>query len=209
MKMNGLVLIAFLGLGISTSRAQSFEVQQLLLDWQKLTELKDILSEMQSGYQILSQGYERIRSITEGNFNLHNNYLRSLLAVNPAIGSDPRVEGIIGFQASILSEYQSAFSRFKQDPHFTPEEISYLGTVYNNLFDQSKSDLTDLSRILTAGELRMGDQERIHAIDGIYSHGQEQLMFLRSFNNSTTLLAIDRATEANDAETAKRLYGLE
>jgi hypothetical protein len=209
MKIKCLLFISLFGFGISGSKAQTFEVEQLILDYQKLTELKNILSEMKTGYQILSTGYETIRSISEGNFNLHNAFLSALLAINPAVKNYKRVADIISYQSSIVSEYKSAFNRFKQDKHFTPDEIGYLGTVYGNLFNQSLNDIINLTNVLTANKMRMSDDERLHAIDGIYSTSKEQLMFLRHFNNSTTLLAIDRATEANDAESAMKLYGLE
>src|SRR5580698_3395712 len=203
------IIVVVLVLIYSTINAQTFEVEQLILDYQKLTELKSILSELKTGYQILSTGYETIRSISEGNFNLHNAFLSALLAINPAVKNYKRVADIINYQAAIVSEYKSAFSRFKQDKHFTPDEIGYLGTVYGNLFNQSLDDIINLTNILTANKMRMSDDERLHAIDGIYSTSKNQLMFLRSFNNSTTLLAIDRATEQNDAVSALQLYGLE
>jgi hypothetical protein len=209
MKLRCVLFISLFGFGTIPSKAQTFEVEQLILDYQKLTELKNILSEMKTGYQILSTGYETIRSISEGNFNLHKAFLSALLTINPAVKNYKRVQDIIHYQASIVSEYRSAFSRFKQDKHFTPDEISYLGSVYGNLFNQSLNDIINLTNVLTANTLRMSDNERLHAIDGIYDESKNQLMFLRSFNNSTTLLAIDRATEANDAESAMKLYGLE
>jgi hypothetical protein len=209
MKLKCLLFVLFFGFGISQTKAQTFEVEQLILDWQKLSELKNILTEMKTGYQILSTGYETIRSISEGNFNLHNAFLSALLAINPAVKNYKRVADIVSYQSSIVSEYKSAFSRFKQDKHFTPDEISYLGTVYGNLFNQSLNDIINLTNVLTANKMRMSDDERLHTIDGIYDESKNQLMFLRSFNNSTTLLAIDRATEQNDAASALQLYGLE
>jgi DNA repair ATPase RecN len=209
MKIKCLLFLSLFGFGIIKAKAQTFEVEQLILDWQKLSELKNILSEMKTGYQILSTGYETIRSISERNFNLHNAFLSALLAINPAVKNYKRVADIINYQAAIVSEYKSAFNRFKQDKHFTPDEISYLGTVYGNLFNQSLSDITNLSNVLSANKMRMSDDERLHSIDGIYDESKNKLMFLRSFNNSTTLLAIDRATEQNDADSALQLYGLE
>jgi hypothetical protein len=51
--------------------AQSAEVQQLLLNVEKLAQLKKILSNMKTGYQIVSGGYNTIKDISKGNFNLH------------------------------------------------------------------------------------------------------------------------------------------
>jgi hypothetical protein len=209
MKIKYILFIGLFGHVILPARSQSYDIEQLLLDYQKLTELKGILSELKTGYQVLSTGYEQIRSISASSFNLHNTFLSGLLALNPAVANYKKVQDIIGFQSSISSEYQSAYTRFKQDKHFTPDEISYLGTVYSNLFSRSLADINNLTTVLTPDTLRMSDDERLHAVDGIYETSHNELLFLRSFNNSTTMLAIDRATEQNDAQSARKLYGLE
>jgi ATP phosphoribosyltransferase len=188
--------------------AQSFDVQQLTLDYQKLTELKDILQDMYKGYQILETGYENIRSIAEGNFNLHKGFLDALLAINPSVKYYQRVTDIINFQTTIISEYKTAFSRFKQDKNFNPDEIAYLGNVYNNLISASANNIMNLTNVLTGNSMRMSDDERLHQIDGIYTNSQDQLIFLRQFNNSTTMLAMQRATDNNDVGTLQNIYGL-
>jgi hypothetical protein len=48
----------------------STELQQLLLNIEKLTQLKGILSDMKTGYQIYQQGYGSISQLSKGNFNL-------------------------------------------------------------------------------------------------------------------------------------------
>jgi len=191
------------------SNAQSYEIEQLILDWEKLSQLKNILSDLYKGYEILSNGYNAIRDISQGNFNLHKVFLDGLLLVSPAVKNYKHVADIIDYQSKLVSEYKSAFSLFSQDKHFTPDEIVYLGQVYGNLFNESLNDINNLINVITAGKLRMSDDERLHAIDGIYMDSKEKLMFLRQFNNSTTVLAVNRAADDNDAVTVKNLYGLE
>ena len=55
-----------IGIGISTVEAQSYEAQRLLLDTEKLTQLKSILSNMQESYDILTKGYEAVKDISQG-----------------------------------------------------------------------------------------------------------------------------------------------
>ena len=45
------------------------DVQQLLYDIEKLTQFKAILGDMQTGYTLLTQGYNEVKDISEGNFN--------------------------------------------------------------------------------------------------------------------------------------------
>jgi len=188
--------------------AQSIDVQELILDAEKLAELKNILSEMNQGYQILSTGYENIRSIAEGNFNLHKTFLDALLAVNPAVKNDQRVSAIIAGQTAILTEYKTAFTQFKQDGNFSADELSYVSLVYQHLISATADNSTALASVLTPNVMRMSDEERLHAIDGIYASTRDQLMFLRQFNNGATLLAAQRAAAHQDAATLQQIYGL-
>jgi len=190
------------------SQAQSYEIQQLVLDFSKLTQLKNILSDMYKGYQVLSQGYSSIRDIAQGNFNLHKAFLDGLLLVSPAVRNDYRVSAIIAGQSALVKEYQAAYSRFRRDKHFSPDEILYMGNVYGSLVQKSLNDLDDLINILSAGVLRMSDDERLSAIARLYTASTEKLNFLRQFNSTATVLAAQRAADLNDAGTLSSLYGL-
>ncbi len=54
----------------------------------------------------------------------------------------------------------------------------------------------------------MSDDERLAAIDRIYADMQDKLVFLRYFNNNTTILALQRAKEQNDVVTMSQIYGI-
>ena len=189
-------------------QAQSYELERLALDIEKLAQMKNILKDLYKGYEILSTGYNTIKSISQGNFNLHKAFLDGLLAVSPAVRNYQHVVDIIEYQARIVSGYKSAISRFKQDNHFSVDEITYLMNVYNSLISSSLNDLSNLLNVLTAGKLRMSDYERLHAIDGIYADTKDKYLFLEQFNNSASILAAQRAAEDNDAGTVKHLYEL-
>ncbi|PRY03683.1 hypothetical protein CLV24_13931, partial [Pontibacter ummariensis] len=66
--------------------------------------------------------------------------------------------------------------------------------------------LDELTLILTAGELRMSDAERITAIDRIFTETADKLTFLRHFNRQASLLALERARERNDLNAIEHLY---
>jgi len=201
-----IVFVSLLG-NPSPAKAQAAEIQQLLLDVQKLAQLKGILSDMYKGYQVVSSGYETIKNISEGNFNLHQVFLDGLLAVSPAVQNYERIADIINDQILIVKEYKNAFNQFKMDANFTIEEITYLGKVYSNLFNASLKDIDELIMVITASTLRMSDDERLSSIDKIFAGMQDKLTFLRYFNNNTTLLAVQRAKERNDVSTMQNIYG--
>jgi hypothetical protein len=188
--------------------AQSFEVQQLLLDIQKLAQEKQLLSDLYNGYQVLSSGYGAIRDVSKGSFDLHKAFLAGLLAVSPTVRNYKRVAEIIATQEKILSSYQSAWARVRQDPHFRPEEVVLTGNVYSALLDQTVKNLETLTTILTDGVLRASDGERLRRIDLLDRSMQEHWIFLQSLNNQAAVLSLQRATDQKDYEQVKRWYGL-
>jgi len=188
--------------------AQSEEVQQLLLNVEKLAQFKQILADLKKGYQIVSVGYSTIKDLSQGNFNLHKTFLDGLMMVSPSVKKYKRIADIINNQIIIVKEYKKSFNRFKQDGNFNPGEIEYLGKVYSNLFKQGLNDLDALTIIITDSKLRMSDDERLEAIDRIFNNMQDKLLFLRHFNNNTTVLAVQRAREKNDAATMQTIYGI-
>lgn len=207
MKKCVVILLMFFGCFLRP-KAQSAELQQLLLDIEKLSQLKSILSDMYKGYEIVSNGYETIKNISKGNFNLHQLFLDGLLLVSPAVANYKRIPDIVNAQLSLVKEYKAAYNLYKQDKHFLPEEILYLGTVYNNLLSQSADNVSELVTVITASQARMSDAERLASIDRIYHDMEDKLSFLRYFNHRATVLAVQRAKEQNDISTTQNIYGL-
>lgn len=202
-----LLLVGLLGF-TNRSRAQVYELERLILDIEKLSQLKSILSDLYKGYEILKTGYSTIKDISEGNFNLHKAFLDGLLAVSPAVQKYRRVVDIIDLQGRIVKEYKGALNRFRSDSHFNPDELIYIANIYNNLIDKSAKGIENLVSVLTAGKLRMNDAERLKSIDAIYTDTKNEFLFLRQFNSSTEQLAINRSVQANDVQTLRNLYGI-
>jgi hypothetical protein len=203
------ILLLFLGIGTSIKAcAQADEIEQLLLNVEKLAQFKQILADLKNGYQIIGTGYNTIRDLSQGNFNLHKSFLDKLLQVSPVVKNYKRVGDIINYQLILVKEYKKAYTRFKKDSNFNLKELDYLSRVYNNLFKESLQDVEELTTVITANKLRMSDDERIKAIDDIYDKLQDKVIFLRRFNNNTTILAIQRAKEKNDATTMRNIYGV-
>jgi len=186
--------------------AQSQEAQQLLLNVEKLAQFKKILQNMYDGWKLVSKGYSTIRDLSSGNFQLHKTFLDALMDVSPAVKKYKRVQDIIHYQTAIIKQYKAAFQQFKRDDSFTVQELEHIGKVYGNLFNESVRNLDELLMIVTAGELRMNDEERLRAIDHVYERVLGQFNFLRSFNNSTSLLSLQRKLERADIEVSKKLH---
>lgn len=205
--------IKFLVLGIccilqlQLASAQSAEVQQLLLNVEKLAQLKQTLQDMKNGYQTLSQGYDKVKDISKGNFDLHEVFLDGLLKVNPELRKYRRVGDIISYQIRLVKEYKAAFNHFKSSGNFAPAELDYMSKVYKGLFDRSIQNLNELTMVLTATKLRMSDDERLEAIDRLYLEMQEKWSFLTGFNSQNASLDKKRSELKLEAKNLRAIYG--
>lgn len=188
--------------------SQSQEAQQLLLNVEKLAQLKQILKDLYKGYEIVSKGYNTIKNISQGNFNLHQAFLDALMQVSPAVKKYKKVADIITSQGMLVKEYKSAFKRFKNTNLFNDKEINYMAGIYTNLFNKSLEGLDELLMVITANKLRMSDDERFAAIDRIFADMEDKLSFLRNFNRSTTTLAMQRGKESIDTKISQQLYNV-
>lgn len=186
--------------------AQSQEMQQLTLNIEKLAQFKQILKDMKKGYEILNGGYNTIKDLSQGNFSLHETFLDALMQVSPTVRNYKRVGDIVHYQVLLVKEYKAAFTRFRNSGNFNADEITYLENVYAKLFKQSLRNLDELTSVISANKLRMSDDERLAAIDKVYADMQDKLLFLRSFNNNTLVLAIQRAKERNDIQAMRSTY---
>lgn len=204
-----MLLLIIAGSGtLIKANAQSAEIQQLLLNVEKLAQFKQILSDMKKGYQVVSTGYSTVKDLSEGNFSLHKNFLDGLMEVNPTVKKYHKVADIISYQVLLVKEYKYAFNRFKKDSHFSKEELDYIGRVYNNLFKQSLQNLDNLATVITANKLRMTDDERLKAVDDLLMDMQDKLEFVRFFNKNTTVLAVQRAKDKKDVRALQNIYRL-
>jgi hypothetical protein len=202
----GVLLAAIPACGRSQSLVD--DIQQLLMDYQKLAQEKKILTDMYTGYKIVSQGYGQIKSIARGNFTLHQTFLNSLLAVSPAVRNYYKVISIINNEAELVREYQSAQHYFQSGGHFTAAELDYFSTLYGNLLTGSLQNLDELEAVMSPGTLRMSDAERLGAIDRIDGDMTTRLNFLRAFNDDAAIQAGRRGIEQNDAAAMLSLYGI-
>jgi len=203
-----IAIIGVYALGWQKSFAQAQELEELALDIEKLAQYKQILADLKKGYEILTKGYNTIKDVSKGQFELHKLFLDGLLEVSPAVRKYKRVADIIDFQLRINSEYKSAYSQFRRGGWFSTGELSYISSVYGNLVNLSLKNLDDLASILTAKRLRMNDEERLAGIDKIYLDMLDKLLFLRNFNSSTTILSLQRAREQQGTKVLEMFYNL-
>lgn len=202
-------ILIFLLVAVNVSQAQTYDEWVRQKETQKkylleqIAALKTYIGYAEEGYSIAKKGLNTIKDIKNGDFNLHDNFFKSLSAVNPEIKKYSKVAAIISMQISITKLVRN--SRFKQ---LTSVELNYLQQVFNNVLDDCAINLDELFGLVTDGEQQMKDDERIKRIDKLYTDMQDKQIFVQSFSNSAKRLSLNRRNDQYDIEIQRKLNGL-
>lgn len=194
---------------VRPASAQEYETATLIMNLEKLNQFRETLQKMYDGYQILVNGYNKVKQITSGNFELHDLFLDALYLVSPEVKKYRRVPEIIEYQLRIAREYKSAHKRFVKSNAFSPQQLEYIVGVYERLIAGSLQSLDELLLVITARQLRMNDEERIAAIDRVFDDMQKKYEFLRKFNAQMSSTGIAKLKEKSELQTLKNLHGIE
>ena len=62
--------------------------------------------------------------------------------------------------------------------------------------------------VITSGKLRMSDDERLQAIDRVYTNVVDQYSFLNEFNNNTAILSLQRKSELAEIKMSRIINGI-
>jgi hypothetical protein len=141
--------------------------------------------------------------------DLYGNYFNELWQVKDAIEYYHRIEEITQTQIRIVKEYESAYNLFKQDDHFSPEEIDYMGKVYTGIINQSLKNLDQLFLVINSFSTQMADEKRIEIINSAGAAMDENYNDIKAFNSQNMMLSLQRSKDLNEVNVVKQLYGLQ
>jgi hypothetical protein len=151
---------------------------------------------------------DEIKNWVEKQRKLYADYFDELRKVKTALTYFQRVKDIIDQQVQIVTEYRAAWALFRQDRNFTPEEIDYMKNVYTGMMDESGKNVDLLFLVIDAFVTQMTDAKRLEIINTVAVNVEQNLMDLKEFNEQNKMISLQRATEKNDIEYVKKLYGL-
>lgn len=152
---------------------------------------------------------DEISDWVEKNKEQYAKYYDELGKVKAAITGYRRVKSIMEKQVRVVEEYKRAFSLFKQDKHFTPDEIAYMTKVYSGIVDESLKNLDQLFLVVGAVNTKMTDGKRLEIITKAAEGIDETLSDLRMFNSQNIRLSLQRSKDLHEAQKVKELYGIE
>lgn len=210
---NIIIILSFLFAG-NLSHAQTYDewVRQKKTQKKYLLEqilaLKTYIGYVEKGYTIANKGLNTIKDIKNGDFNLHDNFFKSLSSVNPQVKKYSKVAAIIALQVSLTKHVRNTVRSCRKAKQLTDMELDYLQKVFNSLLDDCSKNLDELIALITDGEHQMKDDERIKRIDKLYDDMHDKQTFAQSFSNSAKSLSVQRRNEQYDIQIEKKLNGL-
>jgi len=139
---------------------------------------------------------------------LYADYFDELQQVKNVIVYYHRVKDITSMQLKIAREYRRAFDLFRQDEHFTDDEVRYMEQVYAGILRKSIDNLDQIQMVMNAFNVSMTDAERLRIINEAADAIERNYADLRLFNKENQVLSLQRAKDAQELEVVKKMYGL-
>jgi hypothetical protein len=173
---------------------------------EQIVKLETYLSWLKKGYDIANKGLNLISDIKHGDFNLHQDYFNSLMQVKSPIKNDAKIAAMIAMQVQMLASYKSYSGSFQSSGVFTSQEITYLQRVFTAVLDDVGKDITELTAVITDGQLQMKDNQRVNRIDNLYTSMTGKYEFLYSFGDQVQLQAAQRRKELQETQQLQKLY---
>jgi len=150
----------------------------------------------------------QIADWTQQQKDLYSNYFTELWKVKSVITNFRKITSIIANQAQLVSEYKTAYAQVRRDPHFTPNEVNYIYSVLTGIVNESIQNIDQITKLLESFTVQMSDADRMRLIQHASDNIQREIGNLRAFNNQNAALSLQRATDQNDLNAIKHLYGL-
>ena len=141
--------------------------------------------------------------------SLFSEYYNELWTIKQAISTYQKVKDIISKQEQIVSDYKTAYSLLKQDPHFSQTEIMNMYNVYSGILNQSVNNLKQLTTVITSFVTQMDDSHRLKIIDDVGGRVDQNYTDLHRFTQQNVMLSLERAHDENDAAEIMALYGIQ
>lgn len=139
---------------------------------------------------------------------LYKDYFDELQKVKSIISYYNRIKEITEKQVHLVQEYKRAYGLFKQDKHFTAEEIEYMGRVYTGILDESVKNIDQIFLVINSFSTQMSDAKRLEIINAAADQIDINYSDMKAFNQQGMLLSLQRSKDQNDVDVIKKLYGL-
>jgi hypothetical protein len=186
-------------------KAQDQEVKQLLLNVEKLDQLRNILEQMKAKYQILAQGYQQIQQINQESFEIHSLFLDRLVKVNPQVRRYYKIAEILGMQVRLFEGMKQEVRGLNLNEMIVGEELQYLEKAFSGFRKNSWNNLEEMALILSDNQLQLTDSERIKGIDRIHLNMNRLLEDFNSLSLTMDQIGKNRKYQQGDLKSLKSI----
>ena len=146
---------------------------------------------------------------TEKHRKLYQDYYEELWKVKNTIAMYQRVRQVMDRQVRIVEEYKRCWNIVQNDDHFTKGELEYMYKVYSGIMDESVRNLDQILVVINSFKTQMSDGKRLEIIEAAADEIDQNYLDLKQFNSQNMILSLNRAKDAYEIETVKKLYGVE
>jgi hypothetical protein len=146
---------------------------------------------------------------TDKQKNLYSEYYQELWKIKSAITYYKRIKDLTTKQVAIVDEYKWAWNLFKQDKHFTADELDYMEKVYSGILEESIKNLDQILLVLASFKTQMSDAERLEIINKAADQMDGNYTTLKKFNYQNISTSIQRAVSLDETAKLKEIYGIE
>lgn len=189
-------------------QGQSVEMKQLLLNIEKLAQMKVHYQTMVQGYRTVENGYRQVNDLVKGSFLLHQDYLDGLWAVHPSVRQYGRIQMILQRHRQMGDEYRALLQQMQSVRILKTQELQRFKSSIAAIVSRSNGLLDDMMLVLTPGRLRMNDEERIGFINRVDEEGGELLHQFRSIVDGYRALVDRRMQRQREVKSIRSLYGI-
>lgn len=145
---------------------------------------------------------------TQKQKELYSEYYNELWEIKSAITYYKQVRELTAKQLAMLDEYKWAWNLFRQDPHFSPEELEHMKKVYSGILDAGVQNLDQIILVVTSMKTQMTDGERLEIINVAAAQLEENYNALKAFNRQNSRLSVQRASSLEEVAKLKEIYGI-
>jgi hypothetical protein len=152
---------------------------------------------------------DEITTWVEKQKTLYQDYFNELRKVKTVISYYYRIREVTSKQLQLVAAYKNALALFKQDKHFTSNEINYMITVYSGILDESVKNLDQILLVITSFSTQMDDAKRLQIIDASADAIEQNYTDLLQFNQQNISLSLHRSKDLSEINQVRLLYGLQ
>jgi hypothetical protein len=168
--------------------------------------LQDAQKTLENAMQSLQLG--AITEWVQRQKDLYSAYYQELWQVKEVFLTYGKVKGMVEKQALLVANYKRAYASFRQDAHFSPQELQHIYNVYNGILSQSISNIQQLGLVINAMVTQMEDGDRLRIIEATGRNIDKNYDDFQQFTQENILLSLQRSKSQQELGMIRALYGI-